>query len=69
MDKDHEIYPMEENFDSINSDISLSRALSVMVDEGIPARDKSWSPYGSDEDASILAPQANRTETQTKHER
>eukprot|EP00959_Pyramimonas_sp_CCMP1952_P059212 1236399-Pyramimonas_sp.AAC.1 len=60
---------MEENCDSINSDISLSRALSAMMDEGIPARDERWSPDGSDEDISILAPQADRTETQTKHER
>eukprot|EP00959_Pyramimonas_sp_CCMP1952_P339983 7120193-Pyramimonas_sp.AAC.1 len=69
MDKDREIYSMEENCDSTNNDISPSRALSVMMDEGILARDKSWSPDGSDEDASILTPQADRTETSTKRER
>eukprot|EP00959_Pyramimonas_sp_CCMP1952_P009252 192853-Pyramimonas_sp.AAC.1 len=60
---------MEENFGSINNDISLSRALSMMLDEDIPARDKSWSPHGSEEDTSTLTPQADRTDTQTKHER
>eukprot|EP00959_Pyramimonas_sp_CCMP1952_P284798 5954005-Pyramimonas_sp.AAC.1 len=60
---------MEESFDSINNAISLSRVLSVMMDEGIPARDKRWSPDGSDEDTSILALQADRADTQTKHER
>eukprot|EP00959_Pyramimonas_sp_CCMP1952_P194940 4076441-Pyramimonas_sp.AAC.1 len=39
------------------------------MDEGVPVRDKGWSPDGSDEDTSILTPQADRTETQTKHER
>eukprot|EP00959_Pyramimonas_sp_CCMP1952_P151726 3174678-Pyramimonas_sp.AAC.1 len=60
---------MEEDFDSINNAISLSRAMSVMIDEDIPAQDERWSPDGSDEDTSILAPKADMTETQMKHER
>eukprot|EP00959_Pyramimonas_sp_CCMP1952_P176589 3690784-Pyramimonas_sp.AAC.1 len=40
-----------------------------MLDEDIPARDRSCSPDGSDEGTSILTPQADRAETQTKHER
>eukprot|EP00959_Pyramimonas_sp_CCMP1952_P134842 2821754-Pyramimonas_sp.AAC.1 len=40
-----------------------------MIEEGIPAQDERWSPDGSDEDASILTPQADRAETQMKHER
>eukprot|EP00959_Pyramimonas_sp_CCMP1952_P299232 6258809-Pyramimonas_sp.AAC.1 len=39
------------------------------MEEDIPARDERWSPDGSDEDAGILAPQADRAEAQTKHER
>eukprot|EP00959_Pyramimonas_sp_CCMP1952_P397490 8329051-Pyramimonas_sp.AAC.1 len=40
-----------------------------MIEEGIPAQDERWSPDGSDEDTRILTPQADRTETQMKHER
>eukprot|EP00959_Pyramimonas_sp_CCMP1952_P380070 7962082-Pyramimonas_sp.AAC.1 len=60
---------MEEDFHSINNDISLSRALSVMIEEGIPAQDERWSPDGSDEDTCILAPQADRTGAHMKYER
>eukprot|EP00959_Pyramimonas_sp_CCMP1952_P348113 7291346-Pyramimonas_sp.AAC.1 len=60
---------MEEDFDNINNDIFLSRALSVMMEEDIPAQDERWSPDGSDEDTSILTPQADRADIQMKHER
>eukprot|EP00959_Pyramimonas_sp_CCMP1952_P197820 4136932-Pyramimonas_sp.AAC.2 len=59
---------MEEDFDNINDEISLSRELSLAMEEDLPARGKRWSPHGSDEDTSILTPQADRTEAQTKHE-
>eukprot|EP00959_Pyramimonas_sp_CCMP1952_P084910 1775514-Pyramimonas_sp.AAC.1 len=50
IEKYHELYSIEEDFDSINNDMSLSRALSVMMEENIPAQDERWSPDGSDED-------------------
>eukprot|EP00959_Pyramimonas_sp_CCMP1952_P144073 3016139-Pyramimonas_sp.AAC.1 len=40
IEKDPDIYSMEEDLDSINNDISLSRALSAMVEEDIPAQDE-----------------------------
>eukprot|EP00959_Pyramimonas_sp_CCMP1952_P472937 9500877-Pyramimonas_sp.AAC.1 len=57
---------MEEDFDNINNEISLSRELSLMVEEDLPAQGERWSPDGSEED---LTPQADRTEAQAKHER
>eukprot|EP00959_Pyramimonas_sp_CCMP1952_P435161 9112045-Pyramimonas_sp.AAC.1 len=39
------------------------------MEEDIPAQDERWFPYGSDEDTSILTPQVDRAEAQTKHER
>eukprot|EP00959_Pyramimonas_sp_CCMP1952_P323640 6773111-Pyramimonas_sp.AAC.1 len=60
---------MEEDFYSINNAISLSRALSVMLEEDIPAEYERWPPDGSDEDTSILTPQADRAEAHMKHER
>eukprot|EP00959_Pyramimonas_sp_CCMP1952_P065647 1370684-Pyramimonas_sp.AAC.1 len=40
-----------------------------MIEEDIPAQAERWSPDGPGEDTSILTPQADRTETQMKHER
>eukprot|EP00959_Pyramimonas_sp_CCMP1952_P134050 2804153-Pyramimonas_sp.AAC.1 len=34
-----------------------------------PAQGERWSPDGSDEDASDLTPQADKAETQAKHDR
>eukprot|EP00959_Pyramimonas_sp_CCMP1952_P087924 1839755-Pyramimonas_sp.AAC.1 len=39
------------------------------MEEDLPAQGERWSPDGYDEDTSILTPQADRTEAQTKHER
>eukprot|EP00959_Pyramimonas_sp_CCMP1952_P178410 3729247-Pyramimonas_sp.AAC.1 len=39
------------------------------MEEDHPAQGERWSPGGPDEAASILTPQADRTETQAKHER
>eukprot|EP00959_Pyramimonas_sp_CCMP1952_P017169 364498-Pyramimonas_sp.AAC.1 len=39
------------------------------MEEEIPAQDERWSPDGSDEDTSILTPQADRAEAQMKNER
>eukprot|EP00959_Pyramimonas_sp_CCMP1952_P383542 8037382-Pyramimonas_sp.AAC.1 len=46
IDKDHAIYSMEEVSDSINNDISQSRAFSVMMEADILAQDGRWSPDG-----------------------
>eukprot|EP00959_Pyramimonas_sp_CCMP1952_P042606 890700-Pyramimonas_sp.AAC.1 len=40
---------MGGDFENINNDISLSRALSVMMEEDIPAQDDRWSPDGPDD--------------------
>eukprot|EP00959_Pyramimonas_sp_CCMP1952_P107835 2254880-Pyramimonas_sp.AAC.1 len=60
---------MEEDFDCINKGISLSRELSSLMDADRPAQGERWSPDGSDEDTSNLTAQADRTETQAKHDR
>eukprot|EP00959_Pyramimonas_sp_CCMP1952_P267398 5591256-Pyramimonas_sp.AAC.1 len=39
------------------------------MEKDIPAQDERWPPDGSDEDASILTPQADRAEAQMKHGR
>eukprot|EP00959_Pyramimonas_sp_CCMP1952_P289853 6062044-Pyramimonas_sp.AAC.1 len=60
---------MEEDLDNINHEISLSRELSLLMEEDLPAHGERWSPDGPDEEISILTPKADRTETQAKHER
>eukprot|EP00959_Pyramimonas_sp_CCMP1952_P225453 4714838-Pyramimonas_sp.AAC.1 len=39
------------------------------MEQDLPAQGERWSPDGSDEDTSVLTPQADRTDAQAKHER